>query len=608
MSETYKNAILNKILSEFTSGNTSSAFNDLEKFLTDYPNDYLAKYNYGYMCQQLKKIDLAKKNYLKVIVKIRDHWQSRFNLYTIYIDEKSYNLALKYINEVLEIKKNFQPTQRDKALVLHYLKKPDEGINYINSSIKQNPLDYLAFNTLGLILISLNRLEEAKKAFLNAIKLDPKYISSYNNLGHFFTLINDYESALEYFNKAFKIDPDSSEVINNLANYFLNKGNYKKALEFYLRAYQFDDANPLIMNNIAIAHFNMNNEDEAEKFYQRALSLDSSNDIIKKAYSHLLLKQQKYKEAWSIFDGRLKLENFSHENTKHNNIKNKLWKKNDIFGEKDRILVIKEQGVGDEILYGSIYSDLLKKFPQTVFEADKRLINMFEYSFNSNKNNKFFPFGYYSNDKKKLESFDAILYAGSLGKYFRNNISEFPKGSFLNVDRIKIENMKSKLNFLNNKIKIGISWKSKREHYGEYKSITLDKLLPILKIPNIDFINLQYGETKKEVSDFIDKEKIIINTIEDVDLFNDFISVSSLLKNLDLFITVSNSTAHLAGALGIPTWLIKPKNHATFFYWNQNNNETPWYSSVKIFTSKSDYKESVNKIKNKVVNKFKIKY
>ena len=154
MSETYKNAILNKILSEFKSGNTSSAFNDLEKFLTDYPNDYLAKYNYGYMCQQLKKIDLAKKNYLKVIVKMRDHWQSRFNLYTIYIDEKSYKLALKYINEVLKIKKNFQPTQRDKALVLHYLKKPDEGINYINSSIKQNPLDYLAFNTLGLILIS----------------------------------------------------------------------------------------------------------------------------------------------------------------------------------------------------------------------------------------------------------------------------------------------------------------------------------------------------------------------------------------------------------------------------------------------------------------------
>ena len=608
MSESYKNAILNKILSEFTSGNTSSAFNDLKKFLTDYPNDYLAQYNYGYMCQQLKKDGLAKKNYLKVISKIKDHWQSRFNLYTIYISEKSYSLALKYIDEVLEIKTDFQPAQRDKALVLHYLKKPDEGLIYVNFSIKQNPLDYLAFNTLGLILISLNKFEDAKKAFLHAIKLDSKYISSYNNLGHCFTLINDYENALEYFNKAFEIDPYSSEVINNLANYFLNKGDYKKALEFYLRAYQSDNYNPLILNNIAIAHFNLNNEDEAEKFYQKAYSLDPSNDIIKKAYSHLLLKQQKYKEAWSIFDGRLKLENFSYENTKHDNIKSKLWKKDDIFGKKDKILVIKEQGVGDEILYGSIYNDLLKKFPQTVFEADERLISLFEYSFNLNKNDKFFPFGFYSSDKKNLEYFDAIIYAGSLGKYFRNKISDFPKNSFLKIDQIKIEDMKSKLNFLNNKIRVGISWKSKREHYGEYKSITLNKLLPILKIPNIDFINLQYGETKEEISDFINKEKVIINTIKDVDLFNDFESISSLLKNLDLFITVSNSTAHLAGSLGIPTWLIKPKNHATFFYWNQNNNETPWYSSIKIFTSKSDYKESINEIKNKIIEKFKIKF
>ena len=144
MSESYKNAILNKILSEFTSGNKISAFNKLEKFQSEYPHDYLAKYNFGYMCQQLNKIELAKKIYLKIISKIKDHWQSRFNLYTIYIGEKSYILALKYINEVLILKKNFQPAQRDKALVLHYLKKPDKGIAYINSSIQQNPLDYLA--------------------------------------------------------------------------------------------------------------------------------------------------------------------------------------------------------------------------------------------------------------------------------------------------------------------------------------------------------------------------------------------------------------------------------------------------------------------------------
>ena len=55
-----------------------------------------------------------------------------------------------------------------------------------------------------------------------------------------------------------------------------------------------------------------------------------------------------------------------------------------------------------------------------------------------------------------------------------------------------------------------------------------------------------------------------------------------MLKNLDLFITVSNSTAHLAGALNVNTILIKPFNHATFFYWDQSTNKTPWYPSIDL--------------------------
>ena len=70
--------------------------------------------------------------------------------------------------------------------------------------------------------------------------------------------------------------------------------------------------------------------------------------------------------------------------------------------------------------------------------------------------------------------------------------------------------------------------------------------------------------------------------LNNIDLFNDFLKVASLLINLDLFITVSNSTAHLAGSLGVKTLLIKPFNQATFFYWNQNSNKTPWYNSIEL--------------------------
>ena len=606
MIDSYNTILLNKILSKFSSGNKLEAFNELTKFLENNPNDMIATYNHGYMCQQLNKFDLAKKRYLKVINKDSQHWQSRFNIYTIYIIEKSYVLALKYIDEILKIKKNFQPAQRDRALVLNYMKRPDEGLSYVLSSIKQNPQDYLAFNTLGLILISLKKFDDAINAFLDGIKIAPNYIASYNNLGHCYTLTNDKKNALKIFKEGLKIGPNSSEVLNNLANYYNNNGDYKKGLEYYLKALEFDKDNPLIINNIAIAYFNLGEEKKSEKYYKKSYSLNPNNDLIKKAYSHLLLKQQKYEQAWNIFDGRLKLEEFSFKNSKHDNIKNKLWNNDSILNKNSKILIVKEQGIGDEILYGSMYPDVLKKFPKAIFESDERLIKLFDYSLNNDQKNKFFPFGTFTDEKKKLDAFDTILYAGSLGRFFRKNISSFPKKNFLKIDDKKIKQIKTKLNNYK-KIKIGISWRSKREHYGEFKSVNLSTLLPLLKIKNFEFINLQYGDTLKEVKKFNTKEKIEIKTIENIDLFNDFESIAALLKNLDLFITVSNSTAHLAGSLGVPTWLIKPKNHATFFYWNQNNNKTPWYRSIKIFSTKYKYKETILEIKKQLLKKFKIK-
>ena len=69
-------------------------------------------------------------------------------------------------------------------------------------------------------------------------------------------------------------------------------------------------------------------------------------------------------------------------------------------------------------------------------------------------------------------------------------------------------------------------------------------------------------------------------------MHNDFEGIASLLKSLDVFITVSNSTAHLAGALGVKTILIKPKNFAVFHYWNQKTDYTPWYDSVRLIDKK----------------------
>ena len=80
-------------------------------------------------------------------------------------------------------------------------------------------------------------------------------------------------------------------------------------------------------------------------------------------------------------------------------------------------------------------------------------------------------------------------------------------------------------------------------------------------------------------------------------LFNDFEGIASLLKSLDVFVSISNSTAHLAGALGVKTILIKPENFAVFHYWNQKTDDTPWYDSVKLI-DKKDFLQNSKFLKN----------
>ena len=603
MSDLYNISLVNNLISEFQKGNKKESFSNLNNYIKDNPTDHKAIYNFGLMADQLGKKDVAIKSYLKVNRLDTSNWRSRFNLYLIYINNKEYQKALLLINSVLKLKPKYQPALRDKALVYYYQNKPDEGLKFINESIKLNNKDYIALNILGLILGSLKMHIEAKKVFFKAIEINTSYFASYNNLGNCLNTLKDQNLALKNFKKALKLNPNFQEAINNIANIYSVTGKYKKAIEYYKLAIKKGGDVAKIYYNIGVAYVYLGGLDEAEKFYNKSYEANPDDQLLHKNISILYLAQQRYKEAWKYFDGRLHLDEFVSKNSNISNIRNKLWK-GEKLDQNKKILVIKEQGIGDEILYGSMYSDLIKKYPNCIIETEERLLSIFKRSFKSEKN--FIPFSTYSKNKKKLKDFEKIMYAGTLGRIFRNKVSDFPKNNYLKVDSDKLKKIKNKVDNISKLYKIGITWNSKRELIGQDKSISLKLLKPILKIEDFTFINLQYGDTKKDLDEYNKKNNNKIYQIEKLDLFNDFESIAALLKSLDLFITVSNSTAHLAGALGVPTWIIKPKNHALFHYWNQRNSKTPWYSSIKLFDYKQNWEKTIDEVKSNLIKKFSI--
>ena len=241
--------------------------------------------------------------------------------------------------------------------------------------------------------------------------------------------------------------------------------------------------------------------------------------------------------------------------------------------------------MGDEILYGTMYGDLLNRCKNVTVECDKRLKNIFKNSF-ANSSNTFVELGAISSNKDLLKNFDYVIYAGSLGKFFRNKIEDFGNGNYLHADNDLVKKYRDKLSQLGNIKNIGLSWKSFKNRYAKEKSLNLHDFNKIFDSELHNFINLQYGDVQEEVDNYNKKYKKNIITLENLDLFNDLDELAAVLKNLDLFITVSNSTAHLAGSLGVRTLLIRPENHAIFHYWNQPGKSTPWYKSISFLDKK----------------------
>jgi ADP-heptose:LPS heptosyltransferase len=148
-------------------------------------------------------------------------------------------------------------------------------------------------------------------------------------------------------------------------------------------------------------------------------------------------------------------------------------------------------------------------------------------------------------------------------------------------DKNKTLKYRNILSINSNKI-CGISWKSKNENIGDLKSVNIEDLLPIFKIRNLQFVDLQYGDTTEEKS-VLKNADIEIKKIDEIDNFSDIDSLTSLIDACDFVVTTSNVTAHLAGAIGKETFLILPYSDGVLWYWHYGDRKSLWYPSINQY-------------------------
>ena len=576
---------LNSVVKLFNNGEKEIALKKINLLLPYNEKNIDILSLHAKICINLNKIDKAISSLEKILSINLNNYEALSLIYVNYLKINKIDLAKKYIDKLLTIKKNNYVFLRDKAFI-EYLKN-DYLVSekYINEALAHNSEEVFGLNILGLLYVKKEEILNAIKIFKKAISINSEYPDSYNNLGKCYIDLEQLNLAYLNFKKSYKINPNSDLPLINIGNILSLKDKNKLAIKFYQKAKKINPNNQQIDENIIICYIRLKNFKWVEKKILNLQNEGKVNNNLLLSYSYLLLNKKDFGKGFNYFDARLKLDEFPKKNKYHFNIIKKLDKKIN-FKNDTNILVVKEQGVGDEILFSSMYNDLLKNnFGRLRIECDERLLKIFKRSFNKDI---FVPFGHYSSSAKHIQEFDNIIYAGSLTKYFRKKEGSFNNRPYIKSLDVLDKKFKSTLSIFKNKKKIGISWKSVFNIYGGLKSLKLSDF-KILNSKERIFINLQYGDSKEEVNQFkIDNQDIY--NYDSIDLFNDFDSLISILKNLDVFVTVSNSTAHFAGALGIPTILICPKQSSTYYYWDYENGKTPWYNSVSIIK----FKHSLN--------------
>ncbi len=581
---------INNLLRKFESGNKLDSYKELLKIFKKNKDDNLLRYNLAVIQQKLNLNEEAKINY-NYLIKFEKNIKAMINLYNIFFSEEKYYEALNIIDNILKFQQ-IENVHKDKAfacLKLNNVKISREICEYY---LSKNSKDLVALNILGQCFLAEGNDKMAINIFNDILKVDAYNLSALNSLGRIHHEKRDTKNAEKFFLLALERDGLSYQIVNNIAGFYREEGENDKAIYYYKKAINLNPNNPYVYNNLSKTYFDLGIVEDAKDNSFNALKIKPDDGDIQKTLSFIYLKDHDFEKGWDYFEGRLSLNEFVKRNENIERLNKKLFRKKILNNSKNKFLIVREQGVGDEILYGSMYGDLLKNIENVTIECDPRLLNLFKRSF-PEYSNSFVELGSISNKDYELKKIDYVLYAGSLGRYYRKSLKNFIKGPFLKIDQEKYTEIQSKLSKYNNKYNIGISWKSFNNRYASDKSLELDDFEDVFKLPNCNIFNLQYGDVLNEIKNFNNKKNKLLR-IDELDLYNDFDSVAAFLKSLDLFVTISNSTAHLAGSLGVKTILIKPDNYALFHYWNQKNNKTPWYNCVELIDRKSFLKGSIN--------------
>ena len=358
------------------------------------------------------------------------------------------------------------------------------------------------------------------------------------------------ELALQQYATAMAADRGSSGAFNNYGNVLREIGDPVGAVPFLQRAIQLDPANVTHHFNLAVAYL---------------LSGD-------------------YVRGWPAYEAR---HNFEHLRGTIPNYAWPVWNGEDLKGKT--IFIRGEQGHGDIIQFVRFIQNLKNIGGTVTVQVTNGLIPLIQ---SSEIGRGVRVIGYAENPG---DAFDYWLPIMSLPGKLNVRVDNLPTViQYLNPDPALVADWRRNLG-VKNRLRVGFAWSGRRDSWiNQHKAMPFATMLSLIQShADYEWYNLQTDCTAEE-----EKELVSAGVRCFPGGVNTFADTAALVANLDVVVSVDTATAHLAAALGKPTWIML-NNYAPCWRWLLNRDDTPWYATARLFRQPQmgDWATVVEKIK-----------
>ena len=469
-----------------------------------------------------------------------------------------------------------------------------DAINLLTDARDKFPEEPVLLNTLGSAFGAAGRWMEAEDAYQEALKHAPDYLEAQANLAMALRQLGDDLGAAEAFANAFRLNPnvhslalegaksfrlagrdedarqlleqllghsglgavEEANILNDLGNMAFDANKLESAIAYFTRAISLNDGFLEAFFNRANAWRALANVDNALSDYDAAMALQPNHAEVRWNRALTLLLAGRWVEGFGDYAWRWQRDGASPllppDLAK--------WDGTKVEG---RLVVMAEQGLGDTLQFFRFLRHVKERATAVTLVCDKRLTTLLSGQI---------P-GVEVTDQKDVS--DAVC-----GVYLMDLPAVLWPGDDLVLSSEAYLTCKDEHRCPpNGRLRVGLVWAGNPGHQDDAKrSIALSDVMTAIADVDCDLVSLQVGDVRRELSHF----PAITDTGGE---FTDFADTANALSSLDVLITVDTAVAHLAGAMGVPVWVLLP--YVPDWRWGLMGETSPWYKTVRLWRQPS---------------------